>query len=114
MKINLVLPAEYVLEKLPTDKSQELISKLIQFVKKCEERIVSIHTNSRVKGDIREEVLPKLTNLKNIKIVTSHKIAGIAEICPTCPRCGRRRGALPSRPRTPNRRDGCNLLAAGT
>ena len=79
MKISLVLPPKYVLDKLPTEKSQELKSKLIQFVTMCEERIVHILVDNRygdkdasyrVPRDIKEEVLPKLTNLKKIEINT--------------------------------------------
>ena len=57
MKISLVLPSEYELGQLPTDKSQELKSKLIQLVDKCEKRIVHIDTSSRVPRHIREKVL---------------------------------------------------------
>ena len=74
MKISLVLPTQRTI-----DKSQELKSKLIQFVTMCEERIVhilvddkfgDIDASYRVPRDIKEEVLPKLTNLKKIEINT--------------------------------------------
>ena len=69
LKISLELPPKY-----DVDVHEILNPALIQLVDKCQDRILHLQADYVVPSDINEKVLPKLTKLKKIQIISRNKI----------------------------------------